>query len=198
MAKDKLEKGEDAINTLLKQRPGEGSELVGVDQNAKLIDATRETIVGVPELGDEELVGDFISWLQGKAEEASSDMMASIAQALRQAETATSIADALREPQTASSKDVCDRPFMGLGYTIHEGTYEDGELPFFASIEARFREIDEIVILNSGAFKVLAFLRAMDRLGSWPLPLVFKGRQTKKGRTVVSLALWDTQIDEGK
>lgn len=177
----------DERNPLPGKRKAKDSEVAVRDMNAKLEDATRETVLGVPETSDEDMVATFVVWLQAKAEEANTDSMAALAQALRQAEGAESVAEVLKEPATASSKDVIDRPFLALGFTIHEGQYEDSDLPFFASIEAKFREIGEPVILNTGAFKVLAALRALDNIGQWPLPLMFIGKATKKGRTVVSL-----------
>lgn len=174
-------------NPLPGTRKAEDSQLAVRDDSDKLTAATADTVLGVPEMDDEELIGGFIQWLQDKADEANQDSMAALAQALRQTDSATSVAEALKEPVTASSKDVCDRPFIAYGYTIHEGQYEDSDLPFFASIEAKFKEIPDTVILNTGAFKILAVLRTLDRIGQWPLPLVFKGKTTRKGRTVVSL-----------
>lgn len=165
----------------------DGAELAVPESNDRIAAATAPTVVGVPETGDEELVGEFIIWLQQKAEEDNSDSMAMLAEALRKADNATNLADALREPPTASSKDVCDRPFLAHGFTIHEGSFEDSELPYFASIKAEFKELDEPVILNTGAYKVLAVLRALDRINEWPIPLVFVGKQTRKGHKVVSL-----------
>jgi hypothetical protein len=162
-------------------------EAQSIATGAQLAAVTADTVLGVPEGTDEEMVGEFIVWLQEEAEKANVDSMAMLAQALRQADTATSVTEALKEAATASSKDVLDRPFLAHGFTIHEGTYEDSDLPFYASIEAQFKEIPEPVILNTGAFKVLAVLRALDRIGEWPLPLVFTGKTTRKGRTVVSL-----------
>lgn len=163
---------------------GEAADIV---KNAELERATADVVLGTPEATEEEMVQDFIVWLQEKAEEGNADTMAMLAQALRQADGAQSVREALKEPATASSKDVLDRPFLALSFTIHEGQYEDSDLPFFASIEAKFQEIEEPVILNTGAFKVLAVLRALERLNEWPLPMVFTGKNTKRGRTVVSL-----------
>lgn len=168
----------------LKDAPAEAESIA---KDAELARVTADTVVGVPEASEEELVAEFVVWLTDKAAESNTDTMAMLAQALRQADGAASIAEALKEPVTASSKDVLDRPFLAHGFTIHEGQYEDSELPFFASIEAQFKEIPDRVILNTGAFKVLAVLRALDRIGTWPIPLVFVGKGTKKGRTVVSL-----------
>lgn len=174
-------------NKLPKTRAAKDSEVAVRDTESALKQATADVVLGVPEQSDEELVQDFLTWLTEKAESANMDSMAALAQALRAAEGADNVREALKEPVTASSKDVCDRPFLAHGFTIHEGQYEDSDLPFFASIEAKFAEIDEVVILNTGAFKVLAALRALERIGQWPLPLVFVGKNTKKGRTVVAL-----------
>ena len=187
MAKGSMEKEEAVTNALPKTRPAAESEVAVRDAGGKIAAATAPTIVGVPESTDEERVQEFILWLNAKAQETSVDSVAMIAQALRQADNATSIADALREAPTASSKDVLDRPFLAHGFKINEGQFEDSELPFFASIEAEFKELPEPVILNTGAFKILAVLQKLDEIGEWPLPLVFRGKQTRKGRTVVSL-----------
>lgn len=187
MAKPKEDTKDETLAAAFAAPDYEGGEVAVPEQRNRVAAATAETVVGVPETGDEELVGDFVIWLNAKAEEHNTDTMAMLAQALRQAEGAESIADALREAPTASSKDVTDRPFLAHGFTINEGQYEDSELPFFASIEAEFQELPERVILNTGAFKVLAVLRKLDEIGEWPIPLVFVGKQTRKGRTVVSL-----------
>lgn len=163
------------------------------EQRDRIAAATAETIVGVPETSDDELVQDFIQWLNDKAEESNTDSMAMLAQALREAEDATTIAQALREPATASSKDVLDRPFLAYGFTIHAGQFEESEVPFFASIEAKFQEIDDRVILNTSGFKVLAVLRKLEAIGQWPIPLAFAGKTTKRGHTVVSLKYMGTE-----
>jgi hypothetical protein len=184
-AKDKTK--DDTLAAAFNAPDYDGAELAVPEQRNRVAEATAETVVGVPEMGDEELVGDFVIWLNAKAEESNADTMSMLAQALRQAEGAESVAEALREAPTASSKDVLDRPFLAHGFTIHEGQFEEGELPFFASIEAEFKELPERVILNTGAFKILAVLRKLEEIGEWPIPLVFVGKQTRKGRTVVSL-----------
>lgn len=180
-------KAEKSLEDVLAGADEDTQQVAVRDKDAALKAATAETVLGVPESSDEDMVAEFIVWLQGKAEEDNTDTMAMLAQALRQADTATSLAEALRETPTISSKDCVDRPFLCYGYKIHEGQYEDSELPFFASLDVQFKEIEERVIINTGAFKVLVVLQVLDRIDEWPLPLVFTGKVTRKGRTVVAL-----------
>lgn len=187
MTKSKMEKEEDATGQEFKVTPAADAQLAVPDTDARIRAVTTPTVVGVPEATDDEVVEEFVVWLQAKAEEANADTMQYLAEAIRKAQTAETVADALKEPLTASSKDVLDRPFLAHGFHINEGQYEDSELPFFASIEAEFKDLPERIILNTGAYKILAVLRALDGIGQWPLPLVFVGKGTRKGRTVISL-----------
>lgn len=184
--KEKVRAGK-SLEDVLGATDSDSQQVAVRDNDAALTAATAETVLGVPESSDEDMVGAFVIWLQEKADQDNTDTMAMLAQALRQADNATSLADALRETPTISSKDCVDRPFLCYGYTIHEGQYEDSELPFFASLDVQFKELSERVIINTGAFKVLAVLQALDRIDEWPLPLVFTGKATRRGRTVVSL-----------
>lgn len=184
MAKEQTKSDSSAILDSMKTAPADTQEIVTRDQKAQLAAITADVVMGVPETGDEDIVGSFIVWLEEKASADNVDSMAILAQSLRQAQTATEIAAVVREKNTISGRDVIDRPFFALGFTVHEGTFEDSDIPYFASIEAKFPEIDETVIVNVGGSKLLVALQAFDRIGQWPIPLVIVGRQTRKGYTV--------------
>lgn len=145
--------------------------------------------IGVPERTDEQEVQDFLLWLQESADVENQDTMARIAENLRRASSATSIADLLRELPTVSGKDFVDRPFIAHKFSIHEGEFEDEELPYFASIDATDPRSGESFIANCGGEKVLVYLYWLQRNAEWPLSMCFTAKQTRKGRTILSLAI---------
>lgn len=145
--------------------------------------------VGTPEDSDEDVVGAFILWLQAEAEASNEDSMSILADALRKADSAQSIAEALREKTTVNGKDYVDKPFMASGFTIHEGRFEDEDIPYFASIEAANAEHPDGFIVNCGGAKVLMHFRTLQRFNAFPVPMKITARETKKKRTVLSIEI---------
>ncbi len=143
--------------------------------------------VGLPERTDEELVQDFLVWLQEKADASNEDTMKQLADQLRGARTAESVAEALKEKYTISGKDFVGVPFLARGFDIHEGTFEDEDIPFFASIDAEHPNHPAGFIANCGGMKVLVHLQTLERLNAFPLVICFTGATTRKGRTVLSI-----------
>lgn len=142
--------------------------------------------LGVPERDDMAEVQDFLAWLQSSADQEQVDTVARIAENLRRASTAESIADLLREKRTVSGKDHVGIPFVATGFVIHEGEFEEEELPYFASLDAIDPRTGEEYIVNCGGEKILVYLRWMAANAEWPLHMCFTGKQTRKGRTILS------------
>lgn len=145
--------------------------------------------VGVPESSDEEIMADFILWLQEEANAANEDSMSILADQLRRAMTAESVAEALREKTTVNGKDFVGQPFMATGFAIHEGKFEDDEIPYFASIDAIDANHPDGFVVNCGGGKVLAHMRALQRLQAFPIPMCITAKETKKKRIVLSIEI---------
>lgn len=148
-----------------------------------------EVRVGVPESDDEEAVGEFILWLQEEAEQENADSMAILAAQLRQANTATSLVEALREKKTINGKDYVGKPFMAHSFSIHEGKFEDEQIPYFASIEATDPDHPGGFVVNCGGAKVLMHMRTLQRFEAFPIPMRITGRETRKKRLVLSIEI---------
>lgn len=147
--------------------------------------------VGYPETSDEDEVGAFLVWLQEKADETNEDSMSRLADMLRTTSTAQSVAEALKEKYTVNGKDFVGEPFLATGFAIHEGKFEDEEIPYFASIEAITRAHPEGFIVNCGGDRVLVHMRNLDRLNAFPLHLRITSKETRKKRTILSLEVLD-------
>lgn len=142
--------------------------------------------IGVPETDDDAAVGEFINWLQERAEADNEDSMARLAESLRKANSAESVAEALRDKETVSGADFVGRPFMAHGFKVYEGDYEGSDIPYFASMDVTTPEYPGGVILNCGGAKILVHLMTLERLNAFPIPLCITGKKTRKGFTVLS------------
>lgn len=142
--------------------------------------------VGVADVDDEETVAEFILWLQQMAEEATGDSMSRLAEMLRRTQTTESVAEALREKTTVNGKDFVGVPFMATGVTVHEGRYEEEEIPYFVSIDAVNPTYPDGFVVNCGGEKILVHVRNLLRLNAFPIPLCITGKPTRKGRTILS------------
>lgn len=142
--------------------------------------------VGVPETNDTDTIAEFVLWLQEKSENSNEDSMSRLADMLRRSHTAESVAEALREKRTVNGLDFVARPFMATGFTIHEGKFEDEEIPYFASIDATDPDHPDGFIINCGGDKILVHIQSLDRLNAFPIALCITSKTTRRGRTVLS------------
>jgi hypothetical protein len=145
--------------------------------------------VGMPEQSDEDLVQEFLVWLQESADSATEDSMAMLASQLRVSLTAESVAEALKEKTTINGRDFIGIPFLATGFTIREGKFEDEDIPFYASIDAQHPNYPEGFVVNCGGMKILVHLQTLERLQAFPLAICVTGKPTRKGRTVLSFEI---------
>lgn len=185
-AKDQKVKESTEETAIPEPRSAEQSQIIPVGSMNRDPRTGAELLVGLPETDDEQDIADFILWLAEKADEGNVDEMAMLAQMLRQANTAETVADALRGKYLVNGKDHVGVPFMCTGFTIHEGKYEDETLPYFASLECINPDHPEGYVANCGGMKILVHLRTFERFSSFPIPLMFTGSPTRKGRIVLN------------
>jgi hypothetical protein len=91
---------------------------------------------------------------------------------------------------TVSGENFVDKPFLAHGFTITRSGYEDQ--PWYANIDAETLFGDRRrVIVNTGAPKILAALKALEAVGTWPIAVQIDAAKTSAGYEVLALVKAD-------
>lgn len=96
---------------------------------------------------------------------------------------------------TISGERVVGRPFLMHGFKIGRSGYE-GDIPWYANISAEMLDTREKLVVNTGAPKVLAALKALEGIGEWPIAVQINSAETKAGFTVLGLGRPDTKAGQ--
>jgi hypothetical protein len=87
-----------------------------------------------------------------------------------------------------SAQDILGKPIVITGVRIGQTDFADG-FPFYALVDVEIGSPPQKRVVTVGAFKVMAQLFALARLGEWPQTAMFKqsDKPTRKGNRPLSL-----------
>lgn len=129
----------------------------------------------------------FITWCQFRATKTDEDMYAVQAQIISEILQAESAEAVLTERSALHARDILDKPLLLHGFEIHEGTYEDSQVGYYAAMTVSRPGSDETRIVTCGATKILAKLYKLDEFGEWPQVFWFTERKSSKGYGVLDI-----------
>jgi hypothetical protein len=133
------------------------------------------------------IVQNFVEWLAERADTTDEDQYAVMASIVGEIMASPDVASALAERSSLSAKDLINRPLILHGFEIREGSFEESDLPFYASLTMSTPGQDATRNVTCGGMKVMARLRKLDEFGEWPQLVMFTAKETRKGFTALDL-----------
>lgn len=137
----------------------------------------------------------LLQWLADNVTGTGEDDLSGMEAIIREVLSADDMAAVFREKLATSAEKWIDAPLLLTGYTIRESDYEDGGgLPFYMSLEVTCGAPNpEQRIINTGSIKVMAQVKRLTEIGTWPVFCKFvEAAKAKKGQSApLKLALLD-------
>lgn len=133
---------------------------------------------------NDEAMQTFVQWLAETADQGDEELyevMASIMSDMLQAENPEQL---LKESTVLHAQDILGHPLILHDFDIREGQYEDSLLGFYAALTVSRPGMQQTRIVTCGATKVLMKLYNLRRIGTFPVPFMFKGKPGKKGTII--------------
>jgi hypothetical protein len=136
----------------------------------------------------------FMTWVTQRADTTDDDQYAIMASVMGEIMTSNNVASLMEERAPLHARDVVGRPLILFGFEIREGQYEDSAIGFYAALTCGRAGSDETRVITCGGMKVLAklmmlemFIERDDNDDTWPQPIVFTEKQTRKGYGVLDI-----------
>lgn len=136
----------------------------------------------------------FMEWVAAKAETTDEDQYAIMASVMGEIMTAPNLAEMMQERSTLHARDLIGRPLILFGFEVREGDYEESPIGFYAALTVGRPGSDMTRIVTCGGMKVLVKLMMMENFinrddtdDTWPQPIIFTEKKTKKGYGVLDI-----------
>lgn len=126
----------------------------------------------------------LIAWLAEEAVEVEEDSMAGLEAIIRQTLSSTDMAATLRQTLPSTAERWLDTPLLLTGYTIRHSDFDSAKgAPFYASLEVTCGEPAEPRVINCGGWRVLAQVKRLVEVGTWPMVIeIREAAKAKKGQ----------------
>lgn len=136
----------------------------------------------------------FMEWVTSKAETTDEDQYNIMASVMGEIMTSGNLAEMMEERATLHARDLIGRPLILFGFEIREGDYEESQIGFYAALTVGRPGSDMTRVVTCGGMKVLVKLMMMENFISqedteetWPQPIVFTEKKTRKGYGVLDI-----------
>lgn len=129
-----------------------------------------------------------VQWCAERVSHTDQDESAAMEDIVRRVLASDTPDKVFEENLTVDVSSILGKPVTILGFRVAETEFTEG-FPFYALVDCRYGNPQEDHVVTVGAFKVMAQLMALDRLGAWPQVCMFKeaDRATRNGYKPVSL-----------
>ena len=160
----------------------------GTGPEAEVIEATVVETGGRSLAETSPAMMSVVAWCQSHVEHTDGDEAAAMEDIVRRVLAAENPAEVFEENLTVPVEDILGTPIAIHGFRIGETEFTDG-FPYYALVDFTAKGDPKVRVATVGAFKVMAQLMALDRMGEWPQVCMFKqsDKQTKAGYRPISL-----------
>jgi hypothetical protein len=136
----------------------------------------------------------FMTWVTERSNSTDEDQYAIMASVMGEIMTAPNLAELMEERAPLHARNLIGQPLILFGFEIREGDYEESAIGFYAALTVGRPNSDQTRIVTCGGMKVLVklmmienFIAREDTDDSWPIPIVFTEKKTKRGYGVLDI-----------
>lgn len=165
--------------------PEDGSQAVATPSPAEIAEA--QVVAGTIATRNDAIFQTFVTWCDARANKTDEDMFAIQAQIIADIIQGESAEEILTEKSPLHARDILGRPLLLHGFEIHEGSFEDSNLGYYAALTVSRPDSDDTRVVTCGAIKVLAKLYKLDEFGDWPQLFWFTEKKTSRGFGVLDI-----------
>ena len=126
----------------------------------------------------------LLEWLVAEADDNEGGTAAAMEAIVRQVLSADDMAGVLRQTLPQSASKYINIPMLLNGFTIRSSDYDEGSgPPFYASLQVMAGEPPEPRVINAGGWKILAQVKRLSEIGTWPVVVkIIEAAKAKKGQ----------------
>lgn len=135
---------------------------------------------------DDDVLQNMMDWCMSYMEEHASDSAAAMAAEVRRILAGEDAVDVLAETAPLNGKEHTEKPFLLHSFELNPTDFTEG-WPFYASMKCTVPATGDAFTLNCGGPKVIAALRRLHEIGEYPYLVKVRGKETRKGFTVLQL-----------
>lgn len=161
--------------------PTEGDASVAAGREVQPADGAVE-----PSLDD--VMQGLMDWCVAYSEEHAADSAAAMAAEVRRILAGEDAESVLSESAPLNGKEHLEKPFMLHSFSLNPTDFSEG-WPFYAAMDATVPGTGDQFVITCGGAKVIAALKRLHELGEYPYPVKIRGKETRKGFTVLQLVV---------
>lgn len=136
----------------------------------------------------------FMTWVTERAQTTDEDQYAIMASVMGEIMSSGNVAELMEERAPLHARNLIGKPLILFGFEIREGDFEDSAIGFYAALTCGRPGTDATRVVTCGGMKVLAKLMMLEHFiasegndDTWPQPIVFTEKRTKKGFGVLDI-----------